>query len=78
MFRLEVVIEASGQAEKGLKEVGSQPHKSGLSLKLTLLKLFAKSLIIFRNISHLYKELFQVQFFPNLCALSLLCLKLHS
>jgi len=60
------VIEASGQAEKGLKEVGDQALKPGLSLKLTLLKLFAKSLVVFRNISHLYKEFFQVDFFPIL------------
>ena len=55
-------MESSSQAEQGLKELGVHQFKSGLSLKLILLKLFAKSLILFRNISHLYKEFFQVEF----------------
>jgi hypothetical protein len=60
---MEILIEASTQAEKGYKELESQSNKpAGLSLKLTLLKLFSKSQIIFRNISHLYKEALQVEF----------------
>lgn len=59
------MLESSTQAEKGYKELGGPQITSGLSLKLTLLKLFAKSLVIFRNISHLYKEFFQTEFVRN-------------
>ena len=54
-LRLELLIEAGSQLEKGLKEKSSMKNKSGLSLKLILLKLRLKSEILFRYIQTAYK-----------------------
>ena len=54
-LRLELLIEAGSQLEKGLKEVTSVKQSSSLSLELILLKLRLKSEILFRYIPTAYK-----------------------
>ena len=58
-------MEATTQAEKAHESLSKEPKNNALTLKFLILKLFSKSVIIFRNISHLYKEVFQVQFVRN-------------
>ena len=58
-------MEARTQAEKAHEIISKEPKSKALTLKFLILKLFSKSYIIFRNISHLYKEVFQIEFVRN-------------